>query len=313
MGKKHKILKLAVASATTLYAVNKFIDKNAQDKNMCNDDNGDYYEWKQGNIFYTQQGSGSPLLLLHNLDVTSSSYEWYKMIKKLEKSHTVYTLDLLGCGQSDKPNLTYTNYIYVQLITDFIRDIIGEKTSVVTSADASSIAIMSNNMNPELFDRILLINPTDINRNSLEPSKLQVIEKNILFLPLIGTSLYNYYMKETNIKDVFLKEYFSSINDNVHKLIDTYYQAAHIHKSNGRYLYASKKCFYLNVNIRHALSDKDNIHILATTDRPGTHKITDGYVKENNKIEVTYLSNSKLLPQLEIPEKTSEIIEDILG
>lgn len=57
-------------------------------------------------------------------------------MKKLEKHYTVYTIDLLGCGRSDKPYLTYTNYLYVQLLTDFIHDVIGERPDVVTTGNS---------------------------------------------------------------------------------------------------------------------------------------------------------------------------------
>ena len=62
-----------------------------------------------------------------------SSMEWDKVIDTLSREHTVYTIDLLGCGKSDKPAITYTCYLYVQLLTDFIRDIIGEKTDIVAT------------------------------------------------------------------------------------------------------------------------------------------------------------------------------------
>ena len=52
---------------------------------------------------------GTPVLLIHDLSPLSSSYEWCRYAKKLEKQHTVYTIDLLGCGRSEKPYLTYTN------------------------------------------------------------------------------------------------------------------------------------------------------------------------------------------------------------
>ena len=58
--------------------------------------------------------------LIHDLKPESSSYEWKRVVKALAKKHTVYTIDLLGCGYSDKPNITYTAYMYTQLLNDFI-------------------------------------------------------------------------------------------------------------------------------------------------------------------------------------------------
>ena len=107
---------------------------------------GHYNDWKHGRIYYTKTGSGAPLLLIHDLHPASSSYEWSRMMKKLEKTNTVYTIDLLGCGRSDKPNITYTNYLYVQLMNEFISNVINEKTDVIATGDSLSFVVMACQM-----------------------------------------------------------------------------------------------------------------------------------------------------------------------
>ena len=308
MGKKHSFLKTILVTTGSLYAANKLIDYSAKGKNMCSSDRGYFYSSKHGEIYYTKQGKGAPLLLVHNLDTTSSSYEWSKIIKRLEKKYTIYTLDLLGCGQSDKPSLTYSNYMYVQIITEFVKNIIGKKTSVVASADASSIIIMANHMDETLFHKIIMINPPDINSMKMKTTNLQMLKKNILFTPLIGTSLYNFYVREEHIKIVFRNELFSKKNADISRYVDTYYQAAHINNSNGRYLYASKLCGYTNIDISIGLKEKDNMFILSGTDRKRGVTIVDAYTNINDNIDVTYISNSKMLPQLEVPEQCTNAI-----
>lgn len=68
------------------------------------------------------------------------------MIHPLAKHHTVYTMDLIGCGRSDKPKITYTSYLYVQLINDFIKDIIHEKTDIIAAGNSCSIVVQACNM-----------------------------------------------------------------------------------------------------------------------------------------------------------------------
>lgn len=309
---KHKLLKLTLTSAAALYGINAWIDKTASNKNVLNETQGDFYHWKYGDIFYTVQGTGSPLLLIHNVDFLSSHDEWSKLVKKLSKEHQVYTLDLIGCGQSEKPNLTYTNYLYVQLVTDFVKEIIQCTPSVITSGDSSSFVIMANHMNPELFHQVILINPSDVEKTSMEPSRKNMIEKYILFSPLIGTTLYNYYTSEEHIRNIILQKYLYQTTGDFKKLIDTCYQSAHSDKSKGRFLYASKKCCYLNVNIAHALKDKTNLSIISGNERKNSIKISDGYTRINDKIDVTDLSHCKLLPQWELPDKTLSIINQYL-
>ena len=107
-------------------------------------------------MFFTQKtGTGDPVLLIHDTNSASSSVEWSKISKRLQKKHTVYTMDLLGCGLSDKPGLSYTNYMYVQLITAFIKDIIKSKTSVVASNLSSSFVIMANQLDASIIDKMI--------------------------------------------------------------------------------------------------------------------------------------------------------------
>ena len=160
MNWKKTLLFISTAIGTTTLAfhvINKFIF-NASDEHS-EEDESNYYNWKFGNIYYKKEGTGSPVLLIHDLNHYSSSMEWDKVIGTLSKEHTVYTIDLLGCGKSDKPAITYTCYLYVQLLTDFIRDIIGEKTDIVaTGASASFVTAACQNIADQI-DHIILVCP----------------------------------------------------------------------------------------------------------------------------------------------------------
>ena len=80
------------------------------------------------------------------MDAESSGVEWKKVAAILAEKYTVYTVDLLGCGRSEKPNITYTNFLYVQMLTDFIKHIIGEKADVVATGESAAIAVMACEM-----------------------------------------------------------------------------------------------------------------------------------------------------------------------
>jgi len=130
-------------SAVIIYIINKFIYFISTLDNFLDKSKGHYYKWRFGRVFYTKQGQGSPILLIHDLSSHSSSHEWHEISEELSKTNTVYALDLLGCGRSDKPNLTYTNYLFVQLITDFIKNVIGDKTDVIATGDSGSFTLMA--------------------------------------------------------------------------------------------------------------------------------------------------------------------------
>ena len=310
---KHFIVLTALA-AGTIHAVNRFITVTAEMKNILTTTKGQFYNWKNGSIFYMKRGTGSPILLVHSLDPICSSKEWTNLIKKLEKNHTVYTLDLLGCGRSDKPYLTYTNYLYVQLITDFIKDIIGEKVDVITSNRSLSFVILAHNNNKEIINKIIGINPPELNSLKINPDKFASVRKIILELPIIGTFIYHILISNANITKTFQERYFAKPQLVSTKLIDAFYEGAHKKNSGGKYLMASIEGHYTDNSINHAL-EKLDIPLYLIQSRYGDNfvKKIDEYTRLNSSTEVAYISNAKELPHLEVTDKLFEIVDMFLN
>ena len=153
---------LATLGAITIHLINKTLIEMATKDSLLNSSEGNYYDWRFGKIYYRKQGNGKPLLLLHDLDAESSGVEWKKVAAILAEKHTVYTVDLLGCGRSEKPNITYTNFLYVQMLTDFIKHIIGEKADVVATGESAAIAVMACGNDENVIGKICMVNPLSL-------------------------------------------------------------------------------------------------------------------------------------------------------
>lgn len=304
-----KFLFFTTAALAGMYAYNQFV-ASSSNKNMLSNKKGAFYSWKQGNIFYTKSGNGSPVLLIHDTDSASSSVEWAKIIKKLEKDYTVYAIDLLGCGLSDKPGISYTNYMYVQLITSFIKDIIKEKTDVVTSNMSASFVIMANHMDDTIINKMILINPVSLNTLEYMPDQKSKIKQTLINLPLVGTFIYNILTTPCRIEQQFHSLYYAKSNSISPKTIDAYNEAAHTDNSRGKYLYSSMLANFMNADIRHAILKIDKpVYIIESSNIKNHAKIVREYQKLNAKFEVTQISNCKLYPQLENPEKIYSILK----
>lgn len=308
-----KILFFSSAVFAGMYAYNRFVATTSTKKNMLPTKDGSYYSWTQGNIFYTKLGSGSPILLVHDTNSASSSVEWSKITKRLQKNHTVYTIDLLGCGLSDKPGVSYTNYMYVQLITSFIKNVIGTKTDVIASNMSSSFVIMTNHMDDSIINKIVLINPVSLKTLSYTPDKQSKMKQTILNLPLVGTFIYNLLMNQIRIGEQFRKTYYSQPHLISSKIEDAFYEAAHMDNSSGKYLYSSILGNYMNIDLRHALKKIDKpVYLIGSKDLKNNLKTLEEYHRLNSKMEITYISNCKLYPHLENSKKVCQIIESIL-
>ena len=300
-------------SIAGVYAYNKFIEQTALKKNLLSDKDGKYYNWKYGNIFYTKTGTGSPVLLIHDTDVAASSIEWNKLIYRLSKKHTVYAIDLLGCGRSDKPAIEYTNYLYVQMIQGFMNDIIQEKTTVISSNISASYVIMANHIDDTYFKKIILINPVSLKQLNIIPDQSSKFKKSIIQLPFVGTFVYNIMNNMQHIDMSFRSRYVSKPQLISSSIEDIYYEAAHKNGSNGRFLYSSLIGNYLNNSISHALkSISTPVLIIGSVEMKHYELTLNDYHKVNSNLDITRINNGSLYPHMEIPEKINTLIEDYI-
>ena len=315
MKKSTKLFLFAVGTTLAgIYTYNRFIEKTATKHNLLTDTNGEYYAWRHGNVYYTKSGSGSPILLVHDLNATASSEEWKKIIHRFEKKHTVYTLDLLGCGRSDKPAMEYTNYLYVQLLTDFIKDIIQEKTTVAATHMSASFVILANHMDQELFEKMIFINPVPIKQLDIIPDTKSKLIKRLIELPFIGTFIYNKMNSSERIDQAFRTEYYKKPQLISSSMEDIYYESAHLDRSNGKYLYASMIGNYLNNSVCHALKTLTTPTVIIGSREMNRYALSlDDYHKENPDIKIVKLTNGNLYPHMEVPEKVYSVIEEQLS
>ena len=104
MSRANKILTGIVMGITALYIILVFIAYLPQETIPVSTIAGPQDKFVTVNgqtIHYLQQGSGKPLILVHGF--AGSTYTWRKLIPLLSDRYTVYALDLLGFGLSDKP------------------------------------------------------------------------------------------------------------------------------------------------------------------------------------------------------------------
>lgn len=301
MKKYLKILTAMVISSSTLIGVsliNKMMSMHAISKNLLEKEATKEFEWRFGNIKYRKEGHGNPVLLVHSLDVAASSEEWFRIRDKLAESHTVYSIDLLGCGLSEKPFMTYTNHIFAQLICDFIKVIIGKRTTVISSGNSSAFVISACDNDSTLFEKIILVSPENPDKGQLIPGKRARTYKAILSMSVLGNLLYNIAVFRWNIRynirsDFYRKDRFTK------DILDKCYEAAHRGLS-PRSLYSSIVCFYTKKNIKFELSQINNsIVIFEGKHNKEASKVLREYMKVNPAVETVIIDDSNKYPHIE--------------
>lgn len=298
---------LTGASVAAIHGINRVHTSLCTVKKLLANSENYYYEWRFGKIRYQKKGSGSPLLFIHDLTVGSSNYEYHRLINNLTEKHEIYSLDLLGYGMSDKPAMTYTNNLYEQLVSDFIKNVIGRKTSVVVTGESVPFVLMACHNYPDIFNKLVCINPQSLYLQNQIPSKQTNLFKLLIETPIIGTFIYNLLSNRPAIEKAFYQTYFCDPEEIREKYIYNYLEAAHLGGYYSKYAFASYVGKYMNMSILNELKDINNSILMIGGEKEKEIKTTiENYKYYNASIEETYILGARHLPQLETPDEVLE-------
>lgn len=282
----------------------KYIKKNAKQ-------NKHFYESRYGKINYKIMGKGEPMLLIHSLFIGASFEEWNKNINFLSKHFKLYIIDLLGFGSSDKPKISYSSYLYVQIINDFILNIIKEPVHLLASSHSADLAIMAYNFNKNMYKSMILISPTGIG-NNYKAVKNAEFKKFILELPIIGTSFYNYITSKNKLK-LYIEKYSFS-----HKIsketTNTLFNNCHIGGTGNKYVLSALIAGYLNTNIEAQIKTiKIPTYIIwGNNNKLNSVKKLKYIHKLNSSISTSIYENARTFPNIESYDEFNESIINFL-
>ncbi|KAM7279631.1 hypothetical protein ACFE04_006765 [Oxalis oulophora] len=102
------------------------------------------------------QNQNPPLLLVHGFG--ASIPHWRRNIATLSQNNTVYAIDLLGFGASDKPPaFQYTMEAWAELILDFLNDIVGKPTVLIGNSVGSLACVIATSESTQSLVRGLVL------------------------------------------------------------------------------------------------------------------------------------------------------------
>ncbi|RLM98738.1 pheophytinase, chloroplastic [Panicum miliaceum] len=109
-------------------------------------------------VNYLARGQGPPVLLVHGFG--ASVAHWRRNIGVLSESYTVYAIDLVGFGASDKPpGFSYTMETWAELILDFLKEVVKRPTVLVgNSVGSLACVIAASESNRDVVRGLVLLN-----------------------------------------------------------------------------------------------------------------------------------------------------------
>jgi pimeloyl-ACP methyl ester carboxylesterase len=108
-------------------------------------------------IKYVRQGEGEPIVFIHNGGTSHAI--WRDVMPKFSDRYSVYAIDLLGFGQSAKPDDGYTLDNYISLLGAFIDEQQLGATRLVGNCMGSALSLGFAMRRPESVRALVLMNP----------------------------------------------------------------------------------------------------------------------------------------------------------
>ena len=158
------------------------------------------------------QGSGSPLLLVHGFFY--DSFTWHKNVHALSARFRVLAPDLWGFGYSTRRPLAYGFPLYAEQLLLLLDELGIEKVSIAGHSMGGGTAIYFAVHHPERVEKLILVDAVGM------PNPLPLLGR-ITNLPLVGELMYKLpgaFMRRLALKtnwiyddDFITDEYFENV------------------------------------------------------------------------------------------------------
>ncbi|WP_414546327.1 alpha/beta fold hydrolase [Nostoc sp. CCY0012] len=135
-----------------------------------------------------------PLILLHGFG--ASIGHWRHNLEVLGEHHTVYALDMLGFGASEKAPVNYSIELWTKQVYEFWQAFIGEPVILIGNSNGSLISLAIAAAHPEMVHGIVMMSLPDpsLEQEAIPPFLRPIVTgiKKMVASPLILKPVFNF-------------------------------------------------------------------------------------------------------------------------
>jgi len=270
------------------------------------------YSTPRGVIAYDRRGFGDPVLLVHGIYPGASHNEFALNVRALQQSHTVYTVNLLGFGQSDVPRISHNGQLHQHILRDFTTDVISAPVHVIASGVSCGIAARMGVYDDPIVRSLVLLSPTTKEQYHEVPG---LADKFAHFF--LGTLAAGYSIYEVDASDEGLDFW---IRENYHdpkrvprdKIKQLFFEAHEAHKMMA---HISLLCGYFDTDLANWLPyTRSRVQVIMGEDLmpiPQADWFRRGQWSKEKRLDV--VANAKSFPHEEQSAQVNELIQDFLS
>lgn len=254
------------------------------------------YNWRLGRIAYRVTGQGAPLVVVHGIDASASTFELRRNLQVLGQDFRVYAPDLLGFGLSERPNHRYSADTYIELLADFLRDIVGVPAHLLASSLSSAYAVRVAHEQPDSVRSLVLICPTGMGRLSDPPTRGQRIADLLFGLPLLGRWLFAGLASRPSVRYFLRTLTYHDSAAITPEVLDIYHHSAQ--RPGARWAPQAFVGGRLNLDIRDAFAALRQPVLLAWGKEARTTPLTDApaFLERNPRAVLKVFEQAALVP-----------------
>jgi pimeloyl-ACP methyl ester carboxylesterase len=257
----------------------------------------------------------TPLILLHGFG--ASIGHWRHNLEVLGKSHTVYALDMIGFGASEKAATNYNVELWVEQVYDFWKTFIRQPVILVGNSIGSLISLVAAANHPDMVQGIVMMSLPDPNlEQEMIPTTLQPVVrgiKSIFTSRLILKPLF-YFVRRPSVLRPWASLAYANSEAITDELIDILAGPPQDRGSARafRALFKATTGVNFSPSVKKILPNL-TIPILliwGKKDRFVPPQLANQFVGYNEKLQLLYLEDVGHCPQDESPEQVNQAILD---
>lgn len=264
-------------------------------------------------VYHKEGDTNKKIVFVHGGALDNAMMSWKEVVELMGNKYDIYAVDMLGFGESDKPDIQYSIPMYVEFLYDVLRQLNIEKASLVGLSMGGGISIAFSLKYPEIVDKLTIIGSLGLY------SRMPFHRFNRWFVnSRFNAKSYEWIGKSRAlVKWTINSSLFGDKNKISDKLVDDLYKL--VHEPNCNKAWESFQCYELGkegmaTDLAVHLSDLAMPVLIVNGEKdsgvPVKYAIAASKVIKNSKLHV--MKGCKHWAQKERPEEFVQVFKEFL-